>query len=442
MTGTAQDDSTAFRWGNGYYYNLNAGESVIFGGLEVKLLEIKNHYNLVKIDEDTLSLKVSRRTAASEYKNIRIFVADNRNVALLNPKSQRLLTKDALICLSDSRKPLLDLDKYIFPVSFNEGFTWQTEEESYPFSFYKEKESGNHSDYYEYEGVGINIHNTGGGKTHRIVAIENSRVAWIETEKDASGGNRSFVLLKSESQPDIYYLYSNLNFKSLEVKRGQSLIRGDVIGTAHENYSWEHFQLSVIKLFFEPSLQECGNYIIGSFPQLFGLYYSQSPAALRSYTRGRIFFGMPRKFNGNQKNNLACEPYTGKGWLLGNWNIADKVEWVSDGVTGNVRLGKVLFKGTEAECENPDNFYEYKLTVPNGTYRIRAKTGDLFMPSWQKLEFEGVSSPVKKLEAGEFEWTGERVVKVKDGSLNIRIYIDENENRVAGISEIVFQQAY
>ncbi len=64
------------------------------------------------------------------------------------------------------------------------------------------------------------------------------------------------------------------------------------------------------------------------------------------------------------------------------------------------------------------------------------------MPSWQKLVFEGVASPVKILEAGEFDWTGERVVKVKDGSLNIKIYFDENEKRVAGISEIVFQQVY
>jgi hypothetical protein len=46
------------------------------------------------------------------------------------------------------------------------------------------------------------------------------------------------------------------------------------------------------------------------------------------------------------------------------------------------------------------------------------------------------------LSDGEQKWTNERIVKVNDGKLTIRIYVDENNEKVAGISEIVFQRAY
>src|SRR5690606_4662916 len=90
----------------------------------------------------------------------------------------------------------------------------------------------------------------------------------------------------------------------------------------------------------------------------------------------------------------------------------------------NVRLKKVLFEGTEAQCTNPEDYYEYRITVKNGRYRIRAKMGDAALSSWQRLEFEGVYAGEKMLKAGEYSWTGERIVVVQDGSLNIRVYVD------------------
>jgi len=66
----------------------------------------------------------------------------------------------------------------------------------------------------------------------------------------------------------------------------------------------------------------------------------------------------------------------------------------------------------------------------------------LELASWQKIQFEGVTSATYSLDAGEFKWTSERVVKVKDGKLTVRIFIDESNKKVAGISEIVFQKAY
>ena len=128
------------------------------------------------------------------------------------------------------------------------------------------------------------------------------------------------------------------------------------------------------------------------------------------------------------------------GWILGKWNIADKVEWISSRVMGNARLSKVLFRGQPAECTNPENHYDYLINVKNGVYRIRASVGDLYLPTWQKVEFEGVSAGTFHLGKGEFTWTSEKVVRVRDGNLNVRIYTGDN-NQVAGIREIVFQQA-
>lgn len=441
----AQEAGSAdFRWGNGFYYNLNVGESVTFNRMEVKLLKIENHYNQVKLGEDTLWLKVARRTVPEQLGGVRIFVADNKKVKALSSGSpvHGLLTKDVLICLSDSRFPLLDPSQYIFPVSFNDGFVWSADEESYMFSYYKTEESGKQTAYSNYAGTGFDLHDARGQMKHWLVAIENSRVVWVESKGLDEAGNQACVLLESELQPGIYYYYSRLYAKNLAVKKGQSLVRGDAVGTSWGDNTWGHFQFTVVKSETEPTLQDCLHHTINGFPQLFGLYFQNNGYASRSFARGRIQFGKPRPANGNQKNSMAFEPYSGKGWLLGKWNTADRVGWVSGRNDGNIRLQKVLFEGTPAQCKNPKNYFEYQITVPNGTYRIRAKVGDLFLPSWQKLEFEGVASPTKSLVAGEFDWTGERVVKINDGTLNVRIYTDSENEKVAGLSEIVFQRAY
>ena len=144
----------------------------------------------------------------------------------------------------------------------------------------------------------------------------------------------------------------------------------------------------------------------------------------------------------DRKNTSAYENYSGAGWELGKWNVADKVDYVLKGLEGNVRLWKKMFAGTIAECLNPSNFYDYEISVHNGVYRIRAKMGDLSLPTWQKIAFEGIDAGTISNEKAVFNWTSEKVVKVNDGKLTIRIYVDPANEKPAGISEIVFQRAY
>lgn len=432
-----------FTWGNTSYFNINIGESIQYNDAEIKLLKVENHFNQFKIGTDTIWLKVSRRSLPEQIGNLRIFVADNSNVKALSSDKQihGLLKKDALICLSLNVLPLLDPNKYIFPISFNDGFTWSVDEDSYMFSamyLAEKKMKGCDTN----TGIDFDLQDARGIEKHWIVAIENSSVIWVEEKNMDKSGKEAVVLLESESQPGIYYLYKHLYNKKIEVKKEQKLMRGEPIGTIWGDENWGHLTFSVIKSDSIPTPENCQHNVVNCFPQLFELYFKQTTAFPKYYSKGRFFFGKISSQNGNQKNASAYENYSGKGWDLGKWNTADKVEYALKSSEGNVRLRKKLFEGTAAECSNPNEFYDYEINVHNGVYRIRAKMGDISLPTWQKISFEGVDAGIISNEKADFTWTSEKVVKVKDGKLTIRIFVDPTNEKPAGISEIVFQQAY
>jgi hypothetical protein len=299
----------------------------------------------------------------------------------------------------------------------------------------KSKESGSHA------GIDFDLQDARGIEKHWIVAIENSTVVWVEDIIQDKAGKEASVLLESESQPGIYYLYNHLNNKNTEVKIGQKLQMGEPIGTIWGDEIWGHLTFSVIKSDSVPIIKNCCDNVVNCFPQIFELYFKQTSTFAKYFSKGRIFFGKACSQNGNQKNASTFEEYSGKGWILGKWNTADKVDFVSKGTEGNVRLRKTLFAGSPAECTNPNNWYDYEINVHNGTYRIRAKVGDIVLPTWQKISFENVEAGILIRGPGEFAWTSEKVVKVKDGNLTIRIFVDEKNEKPAGISEIVFQRA-
>jgi hypothetical protein len=389
-------------------------------------------------------VKVSRRSLPVVADGLRLFVADNKNVKNITDDKQvhGLLLKDALICISAAEKEMLDPNSYVFPVSFNDGFTWNAQEDSYMFS-YMGKTSVDSGNYYRsYEGIGLDLNDARGLEKHWVVAMEKSTVVWVEDKNLDENDKRACVLLNSEANPDIYYVYDYLYTKNLEVKKGQKLMRGELIGTVWGDKFWGHLQLAVIKSDTVPVYGQHLFHSVNFFPQLYELYFKQSYSLAKSYQRGKIEFGRATVYCGNQKNTAAYEAYSGKGWVLGQWNISDKVDVVERGEEGNVRLKKVLFSDSAAKSRNPENYYDYEVNVKNGVYRLRAKVGDVYLPSSQKIEFEGIAVGNYSLEAGEQKWTAERVVKVTDYKLTVRIHIDKGNQKVAGLSEIVFQQAY
>ncbi|MCY1723150.1 hypothetical protein OU798_22570 [Prolixibacteraceae bacterium Z1-6] len=445
LFGNGQNNSEPdILWGNSSYYNLNVGDSIILNSTVIKLLELNNHFNKIEVGNDTIWLKVSRRSLPVSINNVRLFVADNRNVKNITDDTDvhGLLLKDVLICVSDSKFKMLDPHQYRFPISFNDGFLWSVEEDSYMFSYWGKEEKEREKYFRSYEGIGLDLNDARGIEKHWIVAMENSTVVWVEDKNIDRMEKEACVLLQSDSNPAIYYLYNHLYTKTIEVKKGQKLMSGELLGTVWGDEDWSHLQLLVIKSDSVPTYQNRFHNSLNFFPQLYELYFQHAFSTTKSFTRGRIQFGRSNNINQNQKNTSAYEIYAGKGWDLQRWNTADKVERAEKGNDGNARLKKVLFSGSAAKCVNPNNYYDYILNVKNGVYRIRAKVGDLYLPSWQKVEFEGVSAETYSLEAGVQKWTSERVVKVADTRLTVRIYIDEENKKVAGLSEIVFQQAY
>lgn len=437
----AQESLPCFIWGNTSFFNLTVGESFLFGNNEIRLLELENHFNKIKIGADTVWIKTGLRSLPLTVGKITLYVADNKNVKSLasNSEIHGLLQKDALIAISYFNNPLLDLNKYVFPVSFNDGFLWDFDSDKYLFSWLLK--DGNRN-YRSHEGIAFDMSDVGNINKHLLAAIENSRVVWINNRAIDRRTQVSCVLLESISQPGIYYVYDNLNPRDLEITTEQTLIKGEIIGTARNDDNKGFFQFAVVKSDTIPSYANRYGNIVNFFPQLSQLYYRRTYIPARNFTKGVIKLGVLNQKNGTIGNIHAFEDYSGKGWLLGKWNTADKVEYISNGNTGNVRLRNKLFAGTPAECINPVEFYDFEIGVPNGAYRIRAKLGDLELASWQRIMFEGVDAAVANLSAGEYIWTNERTVNVTDGRLTVRIFVNTSENKPAGISEIVFQQAY
>ncbi len=437
---TSAQTEPDFSWGNGSYFSLNVGETVTFQNCTVQLLGQKTCYNLFKIGADTVWLKVSRHTLPKIVGGIRIFVADNKNVKALTVDSNvhGLLKKDVLVCLSEALKPLLDPNRFYFPISFNDGFLWSVEENSTLFAYLHDEEGNAISN----DGMDFDLHSVRGLPKHWIVALENSSVVWVEESEKDKMSPAVRVLLKSDSQPNIYYMYNYIYGKSLEVKKGDKLVRGEPIGTAWGDKTWGHLHFSVMKSDTVPAFSSpCFN-VVNCFPQLFGLYFKNTLDFKRIYTKGKISFGRKRSINGNKKNCIGFEEYSGKGWILGDWNCAGRVEWVANGDEGNARVRKMLFINEPAECTNPKNYFDFEINVKNGVYRIRAEVGDSELKSWQKVQFENVVAATYSLKSGEYKWTAEKVVKVRDGKLTVRIFVDEKNKTVAGIKEIVFQRVY
>lgn len=439
LSGAQETTTPDFVWGNSAYFNVNIGETIVYSDTQIKLIGLDNQFNQLLIGNEKVSLKVSRRSLPFTDGKVRVFVADNKNLktASGNQNVHGLLKKDALICVSRVQEAMLNRNQFVFPVNFNQGFTWSSEEDRFMFSIARNDDE-NVLAMTENTGIDFDLHDARGIEKHWIVAVENSTVIWINEDKTFK--NESSVLLQSRSNPEIFYLYQHLYSKNLEIKKDQALELGELLSTVWGDRSWGHLTFSVIKSAEVPTPESNSN-VLNGFPQILELYAQNTLGLSRNYRKGRLFFGKPASQNGNQKNALCFEEFAGKGWLLGSWNLAEKVETVSKGNEGNVRLRKTMFNNTKVKAVNQNNWFDYEIHVPVGTYRIRARLGDVELPSWQKIAFENVDVGTVTTEKGQFVWTPERVVKVSDGRLTIRIHIDGTNEKVAGIGEVVFQQA-
>lgn len=437
VVGYAQSPTAPdFVWGNTGYFNVNNEDTVHLSEVEISFLRSDGLLNYLTINGDSLPLKVARQNPAEVRHGISFFIADNQCLQQLpgGEKVHDILTGEALLAIAGNEMEMLDPEKFVFPVSFSSGFIWRYDQGLPFYHFHKCPES--HSK--QTEGLLIDCTPLRNGNEHRIIAMEDCRVVWVHMSGIGAHRN-ACILLQSNSNQSIFYVYDRLSVKNLQVKRGQQVEAGEFISTPYAG----QLQLAVLYSDTIPAYEQRYRRSFNCFPQLFALYnYPKKYIPNRVFTKGRIRFGSNQPGPGRYQNTSSFENFLGKGWIIDSRNGFGRVELAVKGEVCNARLRKALFASVSASCVQPQPHYDYEICVRNGVYRVRSLVGDAEQDSWQQLEFEGRAAGIHSLKAGEFKWTPERIVKVKDGRLTTRMVLDSLGGKVAGIREVVFQQVY
>jgi len=270
-------------WGNAVYVNLNIGDTLPYLGKSVTLLGVTNNIVTVSVDGKTCTLAVAQLTLPAVINGVRVFVADTRPVAALTtdeeyPLVHAALTGDALLCLSDLARPLLDPDRFTFPISRDDGFCWSMAENSHMFAYLRPQRS--------HEGIDIDLTPARGKEIHALVAIEDGTVRWVEHGQPPE----ACLLLESESQPGLYYIYQHLNRDKVFVQPGQSVKRGDRLAYTCGDWRWGHLHFSVVGAGGQPEYADRYRYLLNCFPQLAELWHGSLAIETPVRTSGKFRF--------------------------------------------------------------------------------------------------------------------------------------------------------
>lgn len=420
------------RWGNMLYVNLNVGESFVYEDKTVKLEDVQNATCLVRVDGEAARLTVARRALPTVVGGVRVFLANNRAVADLTEDRRSLLystlTGDALLCLSNPDGPLLDPTRHTFPIDRGDGYDWPMASDSHMFSYLYEKRA--------HEGIDLDLHEARGCERHAIVAVEAGTIRWIDTTH--TDAHQACLLLESEAQPGLYYIYQHLNEAKLLVASGEHVAMGQGLGYIWGDMVWGHLHFAISGSGPLPtSHADVYAYELNAYPALYELWHGDLAPHPRVWHSGHFLFDRYRAGTGNAKRLNAYADCVGYGWCLGDWNPTEKVESAYPNDWGtNARLRKTLFEGLPAEATNPDDHYCFEVNVAPGTYEVRALVGDGAHATCQHLSFNGIGAGEWCCEANAFSWTPAVRVPCEDGTLIVRIDLDGDIP--AGLAELVF----
>ena len=449
----ALDLGQARAWGNATYCPMSVGETIDYLGRKVTLVSLNHNYCTIRVGQEERELIVARRNLPVVMGGVRVFVSDSSNVANITKDSRphvhsALAGKDAVLCLSDPAKPLLDPEHFSFPISRRDGWEWPNESNSHMFAYLGPTRS--------HEGIDFDIHEGRGREVHAILALEDGIVRQLTSD----GGNyerEARVLIESASHPGVYYRYSHVNDDTLRIQEGQRVTKGQMLGYIWGDNYWGHLHLAVTGWGDDASgLQG----LMNVFPQIYELYYGSLGHPRRIWTKSSSW----RYVDGNREdidywvfycdtfhndsikygNRVHREGYNdvvGYGWNLGTWCTAYKMDTVDIYQDSNVRLSKTLFAGTAAEAVNPNDYYDFEIDVENGYYDVRARVGDRDAASWQQVLFEGVDAGTFSQAAGAFVWTPKQTVAVRDGKLTIRLAL-KDASTLAGLRMLSFAKIH
>ncbi len=417
-------------FGNQTFVNLDVDEVVDYQMKTVRLISIQGDSATIDISGETVELKVSRRILPMIVNGIRIYLCDTKsmvNYTVPGPYGSRNgLTKDAMICLSDPQLPLLDPNRFIYPIDRSDGFEWSMAENSHTYAFLH---SGR-----QHEGTDISLADGRVNPVDALLSIEDATVVWVHPHS----GEQACVCLESASAPGLYYIYQHLEFDTVSVTAGDQLKRGQKLGYIWGDNSWGHLHFGIIGWGEVPDYEHRYANSIPAFSMLYELWNGDLEIRKKSWSWGQWSFGRDKAVVENVQRLNGFDEKLGYGWLLGDWCSAKKVEPTeAKGSFASALLRKTLFKGTVSEAINPESYYDFEIVVPDGNYAVNLLLGDVNEPTSQQVEVEGVKMGTFELRANHLSWTGRRKVAVRDGRLTVRIHLKDG-NTYASLSEILF----
>lgn len=430
------------KFGNAVYINLSVGKPIEYSGKTIEVIELDNYRSLIRVNNKKEWLNVAKRSLPKEMDGLRIFVSDQINVKNLttDPEKHNLLNKDVLLCISDAAKPLLDPKKFTFPISNRDGYEWTMEENSHMFAYLGLATWMSVPGYYRsHEGIDLNMHEARGKEMHPLVAIESSTVLLV-ADSTVTKSRDGCIILKSDTQEDIYYVYKHTNPTTHKVKEGQKVKKGDMLSYIWGDNVWGHLHFAIVHRTDTPSYRDRYTNLLNFFPQLYEIHNGSLVPENKVRTEGNFTFGYKKEACKNFQRLDEFSELTGYGWKLGKWCTSQKVESAEDEKGGNARLRKKLHSGTKAESENGEIFYDFEVAVENGHYIVNATVGDTFEPSNQKVFFEGIEAGSFDLnKGGFFETTKDLEIQVTDNKLTLRLELADDE-KWAGIRELNFKK--
>lgn len=431
------DDGSDLVWGNVHFLNFHRGEARNWNGRRVTVLEANACSLTVDVEGAREVLPVGRRTVPASLAGLRLFVADTKAAAALTadegfPRHRGLVKRDALLAVCDGGLPLVDERRFTFPIDRAQGFTWSMEENSHQFGFISPERS--------HEGIDIGMHEARGYDKHALVAIENAIVRWVE--KDKTQPNEACVLLESEAQPGIFYVYQHLYRHGVNVKAGAKLARGARIGTIWGDGVWGHLHFAAIAPQRMPTFAERYENVINAFPTLHRLWHGEEGARPRQHAEGTWIFNRHKAADNNRKYLSAYDPIVGYGWRIENFCGAMSVEAGRElgpaEVDTSARLRHVLFAGTRAEARNPRSHYDFEIDVAPGRYEVQVRVGDLELATWQRLSINEHPLGTLVRPAGGFSWTHAVTTPALRNKLILRVHL--RDKTPAALSALSFRK--
>lgn len=425
-----------YAWGNAIYVDLSVGDAFSFLGKDIALLRIENQRAVVRIGATEVRLTRVERALPSVVEGARVFLADNRNVKSLttDPDVHGLLQRDALLCLSDASKPLLDPARYAFPISREDGYGWSMEEASAIFAYYGIPWSPSKGAGYlrSHEGIDFNLHDGRGIEKHPQVAIEDGVAHWVKV----TNADEACAAIQSASDPNIYYIYQHLCNRLLRVADGQAVAKGQAIAYNWGDGSWGHLHLAVTHRPTPPTYEDRYTNVLNVFPQMYELWHGDLAPRPRVWTRGRFAFAHPKAQVENKLHLSAYNDINGYGWRIADWCAAGAMQRHPYN-SGSIAFKKTLHAGHPAEARNPEDHYAFEVAVEPGAYAVSAQVGDVLRPTWQRVGFNRADAGLFELAPAQLAWTDEIEIDIPDGRLVLRIALRDDET-YAGISQLHF----